>query len=54
MDTTSSSNPKAPAKTQALVAGGPEIPVKPRVIASEFFKVQQNLFQITDATTVSI
>jgi hypothetical protein len=54
MDTTSSGNPKAPAKTQALIAGGPEIPVKPRVIASEFFKVQQNLFQITDATTVSI
>jgi hypothetical protein len=55
MDTASFGNPKAPTKTQALAVGGPpEIPVKLRAIASELFKVQQNLFKIADATTVSI
>jgi hypothetical protein len=38
MDTTSSGKLKAPAKTQALAAGSPpDIPAKPRAIASEFF-----------------
>jgi hypothetical protein len=55
MDTTSSGKLKAPAKTQALAAGGlPDIPAKPRAIASEFFQVQQKLYLISDATTVSI
>jgi hypothetical protein len=53
MDTASSGNPKVPTKTQTLASSSSEIPAKPRVIASEFFKVQQNLFQIADATTVS-
>jgi hypothetical protein len=38
MDTASSDNLKAPAKTHALAADGPpEIPAKPRAIASQFF-----------------
>jgi hypothetical protein len=41
MDTASSGKQKAPAGTQALAAGSPpEVPAKPRAIASELFSIQ--------------
>jgi hypothetical protein len=55
MDTTSSGKQKASAGTQALAGGGPpEVPAKPRAIASELFNIQQRLFLVNDANTVSI
>jgi hypothetical protein len=55
MDTASSGKKKTLAGTQALVAGNPpDIPAKPRAIASELFSIQQRLYRATDATTVSI
>jgi hypothetical protein len=55
MDTASSSKQKAPAETQAIVAGNPsDIPAKPRAIASELFNIQQWLFLVSDTTTVSV
>jgi hypothetical protein len=54
MDTASSDKQKAPAGTQALVAGSPlVIPAKPVAIASEQFSIQHRLFLVANATTVS-
>jgi hypothetical protein len=52
-DTASSGNPKTPATSKNIASSGSEIPAKPRIIAKEFFKAQQHLFQIVGATTVS-
>jgi hypothetical protein len=55
MDTASSGQKKTLAETQALAAGNPpDIPAKPRAIASELFSIQQRLYRVADATTVSI
>jgi hypothetical protein len=55
MDTASSDKLKAPAGTQSLAAGSPpEVLAKPRAIASELFSIQQRLFLVNDATTISI
>jgi hypothetical protein len=54
MDMASSRKKKALAGTQALVNGNPpEIPAKPRAIDSELFSIQQRLYLVADATTVS-
>jgi hypothetical protein len=55
MDTTSSGKKKAPAETQALDTGNPpDILARPRAIASELFNIQQRLYLVADANTVSI
>jgi hypothetical protein len=54
MDTASSNNPRALAKTQTIASGSSEIPANPQIIASELFNVQQRLYQVVSATTVSI
>jgi hypothetical protein len=52
---TSSSGKKTLAGTQTLAAGNPPaIPAKPMAIASELFSIQQRLYRMADATTVSI
>jgi hypothetical protein len=55
MDMASSGKKKAPAGTQALIVGNPpDIPARPRAIASELFSIQQRLYLVADANTVSI
>jgi hypothetical protein len=53
--TASSGQKKTLAGTQALATGNPpDISAKPRAIASELFSIQQRLYRVADATTVSI
>jgi hypothetical protein len=55
LDTASIGKKKAPTGTQILLAGNPtDIPAKPIAIASELFSIQQRLFLVSNATTVSI
>jgi hypothetical protein len=55
MDTTSSGKKKTLAGTQTLAAGNPPpIPAKPMAIACELLSIQQRLYRVADATTVSI
>jgi hypothetical protein len=55
MDTASSDKKKMPAGTQALVAGNPtNKPAKPIATANKLFSIQQRLFLVSNATTISI
>jgi hypothetical protein len=55
MDTASFGKRKAPAETQAIVAGNPsDISAKPIAIASELFSIQQRLYLVANATTLSV
>jgi outer membrane biosynthesis protein TonB len=55
MDTASSGKQKALVGTQVLVAGSPsDVPAKPRAIVGELFSIQQRLFLVSNATTVSV
>jgi hypothetical protein len=55
VDTASSSKKKALAGTQTVAIVNPSaIPAKPVAIASELFSIQQRLYRLADATTVSI
>jgi hypothetical protein len=55
VDTTSSSKKKALAGTQTAATGNPPaIPAKPVAIASELFSIQQRLYRLSEASTVSI
>jgi hypothetical protein len=55
MDTASSSKKKALARTQTIATGNPPaILAKPVAIASELFSIQQRLYRMADATTISI
>jgi hypothetical protein len=54
VDTASFGKKKALAGTQTVTTGNPPaIPAKPVAIASELFSIQQRLYHVADATTVT-
>jgi hypothetical protein len=53
-DTASSGYSKTSAKSKTIASGSSKIPANPKIIAIELFKLQQRLYQVACATTISI